>query len=124
MGGLSLHFFLLLNELQKSSPNFSHSLTDKKNIVQHRRASNLSDVLLQKSRARVAVKITTLQSIRQAVRTNYRVLVPPNQSLKLTEPAVDDFAARCGTISQMATSLARIVLMEPAVRRRSLAPIR
>jgi hypothetical protein len=48
----------------------------------------------------------------------------PNQSLKLTEPAVDDFAARCGTISEMATSPARIVYMELAARRRSLAPVR
>jgi len=35
--------------------------------------------------------------------------VRPNQSLKLTEVAVDDFAARCGTIRKDAVRRARIV---------------
>jgi hypothetical protein len=48
----------------------------------------------------------------------------PNQSLKLTEPAVDDFAAREKIFKGMATSVARIVYMELAARRRSLAPVR
>jgi hypothetical protein len=30
--------------------------------------------------------------MREILQTNYHNLVPPNQSLKLTEPAVDDFA--------------------------------
>ena len=46
------------------------------------------------------------------------------RSLKLTEPAVDDFAARCGTINEMATSPARMRYDDPTARRRSLAPIR
>ena len=47
-----------------------------------------------------------------------------NQSLKLTEPAVDDFAARRKVFKKMAMSAARIVYMDLAARRRSLAPIR
>ncbi len=49
----------------------------------------------------------------------------PNQSLKLTEIAVDDFAAREEKFfKEMATPAARIVYMELAARRRSLAPVR
>jgi hypothetical protein len=49
----------------------------------------------------------------------------PNQSLKLTEPAVDDFAARQKTFfKEMAMFAARIFYMELAARRRSLAPVR
>jgi hypothetical protein len=48
----------------------------------------------------------------------------PNQSLKLTEPAVDDLVARENIFKGMATSAARIVYMELAARRRSLAPVR
>ncbi len=51
-------------------------------------------------------------------------LWPPNQSLKLTEPAVDDLAARKNFFKGKAMSAARIVYMELAVRRRSLAPVR
>jgi hypothetical protein len=36
-------------------------------------------------------------------------LVPPNQSLKLTEPAVDDFAARQRIFYGKAISAARVV---------------
>ena len=50
--------------------------------------------------------------------------VRSNQRLKLTELAVDDFAARYGTISEMATPHARIFYTELAARRRSLAAIR
>ena len=50
--------------------------------------------------------------------------LPPNQRLKLTESTVDDFAARCGTISEAATSHARIFYDDLAARRRSLAAIR
>ena len=50
--------------------------------------------------------------------------VPPNQSLKLTEPAVDDFAARQKIFKGKAMSAARIFYMELAARRRSLAPVR
>ena len=60
----------------------------------------------------------------KSIPINNHLLVPPNKSLKPTESTVDDFAARCGTISKMATSHARIFCMELAVRRRSLAPIR
>jgi hypothetical protein len=49
----------------------------------------------------------------------------PNQSLKLTEPAVDDFAARCGTDLGASVRYVRAMsYMELAVRRRSLAPVR
>src|SRR5208283_964165 len=49
---------------------------------------------------------------------------PPNQSLKLTEPAVDDFAAREKIFKGKAMSAARIFYMELAAHRRSLAPVR
>jgi hypothetical protein len=50
---------------------------------------------------------------------------PPNQSLKLTEPAVDDFAARREKFfKEKAMSAARIFYTELAARRRSLAPVR
>jgi hypothetical protein len=52
------------------------------------------------------------------------VQTPPNQSLKLTEPAVDDFAARKKIFKGIAMPAARIVYMELAARRRSLAPVR
>jgi hypothetical protein len=52
------------------------------------------------------------------------ILSPPNQSLKLTEPAVDDLAAREKLFKGRAISAARIVYMELAARRRSLAPVR
>jgi len=48
----------------------------------------------------------------------------PNQSLKLTESAVDDFAARKKFFKEKAMPAARIVYMELAARRRSLAPVR
>jgi len=49
----------------------------------------------------------------------------PNQSLKLTEPAVDDFAARKKkSFKGKAMSAARIVYTELAARCRSLAPVR
>ena len=52
-------------------------------------------------------------------------LRPPNQSLKLTEPAVGDFAARQKTFfKEIAMPAARIVYMELVARRRSLAPVR
>ena len=49
----------------------------------------------------------------------------PNQSLKLTEGAVDDFAARQFAENDMITRYVRATdYMELAVRRRSLAPVR
>ena len=48
----------------------------------------------------------------------------PNQSLKLTEPAVDDFAARCGTIRKkrhLARVQSTLINQLAAV---SLAPVR
>ena len=51
--------------------------------------------------------------------------VRPNQSLKLTEPAVNDFAARCGTDLGVSDWNVRATnYLAAAVRRRSLAPIR
>jgi hypothetical protein len=50
---------------------------------------------------------------------------PPNQSLKLTEAAVDDFAARQYAENDMINRYVRAtVYMELAVRSRSLAPVR
>ena len=49
--------------------------------------------------------------------------VLPNQSLKLTEPAVS-FSPRAKNFKGKAMSAARIVYMELAARRRSLAPVR
>jgi len=49
----------------------------------------------------------------------------PNQSLKLTEPAVDDFAARCWTdLGASDRNVRATNYMAAAVRRRSLAPVR
>ena len=49
----------------------------------------------------------------------------PNQSLKLTEIAVDDFAARCWTNFKASDWNVRATdYTELAVRRRSLAPVR
>ena len=56
---------------------------------------------------------------------NFKMLLPANQSLKLTEPAVDDFTARCWT--DLGTSDENVRAMNcfaAAVRRRSLAPVR
>jgi hypothetical protein len=48
-----------------------------------------------------------------------------NQSLKLTEVAVDDFAARQYADNDMISRYIRAMnYMELAVRRRSLAPVR
>ena len=48
-----------------------------------------------------------------------------NQSLKLTEGAVDDFAARQYAENDMISRYVRATdYMEQAVRRRSLAPVR
>jgi hypothetical protein len=53
------------------------------------------------------------------------LVLRPNQSLKLTEIAVDDFAARCGTDLGASDRYVRATsYMELAVRRRSLAPVR
>ena len=53
------------------------------------------------------------------------VVLRPNQSLKLTEPAVDDFAARKYAGNDMISRYVRATdYMELAVRRRSLAPVR
>ena len=49
----------------------------------------------------------------------------PNQSLKLTEIAVDDFAARCWTdLAASDWNVRATSYMAAAVRRRSLAPVR
>ena len=52
-------------------------------------------------------------------------MAPANQSLKLTEPPVDEFAARQYAEIDMINRYVRASdCMELAVRRRSLAPVR
>ncbi len=52
-------------------------------------------------------------------------MAPPNQSLKLTEIAVDDFAARQYAENDMISDYVRAAnYMKLAFRRRSLAPVR
>jgi hypothetical protein len=52
-------------------------------------------------------------------------LLPPNQSLKLTEVAVDDFAARQFAENDMISRYVRAMnYIELTVCRRSLAPVR
>jgi len=59
------------------------------------------------------------------IQTAKTLLSPPNQSLKLTEVAVDDFAARQSDENDMISRYVRAMnYMELAVRRRSLAPVR
>ena len=54
-----------------------------------------------------------------------KLLPPPNQSLKLTEGAVNDFAARCWTDLRASDGNVRATkYLAAAVRRRSLAPVR
>jgi hypothetical protein len=49
----------------------------------------------------------------------------PNQSLKLTEPAVNDFAARCGTdLGASDWNVRAMNYRAAAARRRSLGPVR
>jgi len=55
----------------------------------------------------------------------YDKVAQPNQSLKLTEGAVDDFAAREFAENDMINRYVRAAnYMELALRRRSLAPVR
>jgi len=57
--------------------------------------------------------------------TYFILWLRPNQSLKLTEPAVDDFAARCWTdLGASDWNVRATGYMAAAVRRRSLAPVR
>jgi len=52
-------------------------------------------------------------------------LAPPNQSLKLTEPAVDDLAARGWTdLGASDRNVRATNYRAAALRRRSLAPVR
>jgi hypothetical protein len=61
----------------------------------------------------------------KATVTNSSASGVPNQSLKLTEPVVDDFAARQYAENDMISRYVRATdYMELAVRRRSLAPVR
>jgi len=56
---------------------------------------------------------------------NVVMMLRPNQSLKLTEIAVDDFAARELAENEMINRYVRAMnYMELTVRRRSLAPVR
>jgi hypothetical protein len=51
--------------------------------------------------------------------------VRANQSLKLTEPAVDDFAARCWKdLGAFDRNVRATNYLAAAIRRRSLAPVR
>ena len=62
--------------------------------------------------------------VRNSVRLN-QLTLPPNQSLKLTEPAVDDFAARCWTdLGASDWNVRATNYLAAALRRRSLAPVR
>jgi hypothetical protein len=55
----------------------------------------------------------------------HNILLPPNQSLKLTEITVDECAARQYADTDMMIRYVRATnYMEPSVRRRSLAPVR
>ena len=57
--------------------------------------------------------------------TNLQAESRPNQSLKLTEVAIDDFAARWFAENDMVSRYVRATNnMELTVRRRSLAPVR
>ena len=61
----------------------------------------------------------------KATVTNSSASGVPNQSLKLTEGAVDDFAARQFAENDMNNRYVRATnYMELAARRRSLAPVR
>ena len=61
----------------------------------------------------------------KATVTNSSASGVPNQSLKLTEVAVDDFAARQYAENDIINRYVRATnYMELAVRRRSLAPVR
>ena len=81
--------------------------------------------LPQDNRSRDPVTSAKGESMREAVRTKFHNLVRPNQSLNLTEPAVDEFAAREFTEIEMINRYVRATnYLELAVRRRSLAPVR
>ena len=122
MGGPANNFFY---RAPKELSNSSLRSTNKKNIVQLRHNSSSSASLLQRSRVRVTLKSTKCETLRKSVLINYHNLVRPNQSLKLTEIAVDDFAARQYAENEMINRYVRAAsYMEVAVRRRSLAPVR
>ena len=122
MGGPANNFFY---RTPKELSNSILRSTNKKNIVQRRHNSNSSTSLLQRSRARVTLKSTKCETLRKSVLINYHNLVRPNQSLKLTEVAVGDFAARQYPGNDMISGYIRATdYMELTVRRRSLAPVR
>ena len=65
------------------------------------------------------------ESMREAVRTKFHNLVRPNQSLNLTEPALDEFAAREFTEIEMINQYIRAANhVQIATRCRRLAPVR
>jgi len=90
MGGPANNFFLYRAPRELS--NSSLRSTNKKKNVQRQHNSNSQASLFQRSRAWVAATNTKRESLRKSVHTKYQTLVRPNQSLKLTETAVDDFA--------------------------------
>jgi hypothetical protein len=61
---------------------------------------------------------------RTIFQTNFFIKKRPNQSLKLTEPAVSFSPRARKFFKEITMSAARIVYMELAARRRSLAPVR
>ena len=74
---------------------------------------------------RVSFTYETPKDIYGYFRHLIQTKVRPNQSLKLTEIAVDDFAARQYAGNDMISRYVRATnYMELAVRRRSLAPVR
>ena len=93
--------------------------------MQLRHNSSSSASLLQRSRARVTLKSTKCETLRKSVLINYHNLVRPNQSLKLTEIAVDEVAARQFAEDHMISRYIRATnYIVTDVRRRSLAPVR
>jgi hypothetical protein len=86
----------------------------------------LSDTQIFKLHAVIwGSKGESLTSIHQhSMNSLFTIGVPPNQSLKLTEPAVSFSPRAKKFFKEIAMPAARIVYMELAARRRSLAPVR
>ena len=81
--------------------------------------------LPQSIRARVPVTSMKDKSVRGDVRTYNHNLVRPNQSLNLTEPALDEFAAREFAEIEMINQYVRVANhVQIAARCRRLAPVR
>ena len=93
--------------------------------MQRRQSSSTLCFLEQRNLGRGAAICPNPVVKRTAVRIYRLNLVPPNKSLKLTESTVDDFAARQYAENDMINRYVRATnYTAPAVRRRSLAPVR